>query len=525
MKPNRQYFVVRIDRELQKKKKELIVLGGNGYLGIRHSEQEYKGSGVLLSGVEPDSPAMQAGLKGKDIIYAINSREVNSFEELVEQVSRYAPGEEVTLTIFNSLLITDPSQRQEKKVKLGKKEVNLEMPQTLRDMRHNLQFGEIIEIGSEAKAKFSHAKIGDILLFHHSVEYKSASDNDPFYNDMHLVDHDKQGNEIRIVHYEFEVFGVMKLTTPVQIIPHPRYVFCHYQIQKANIQRDQKSGLYLPDQWEQSIEELTQKIEELKIQEQEIMSSTVMTQRTTKENDRKQSEIRSVVKMLMQERAAITRKMHQKKMVETTVLFYNRESVGVLGYHLSPGDKILIDLHALYPLDILGTCYSLARTTVIEGALFLNKPPVKKQKKRTVMKELFNPLHDRVIVIPDEADDLSAGGLVIPDTAKERPAQGIVFACGPGLKDQPMQLVKGDYVLYSKYSGTEIKYKDELYVFLRESDILTAMDEGEKEKAIEENLRRKTRNAEIKEKLAQEEQSRIEENKKKEALSAPTINP
>ena len=82
------------------------------------------------------------------------------------------------------------------------------------------------------------------------------------------------------------------------------------------------------------------------------------------------------------------------------------------------------------------------------------------------------PLHDRVIVKPDKAEEKTAGGIIIPDTAKEKPQRGTVIAAGPGKKDEPVTVKVGDTVLYGKYAGTEISIEGDDLLIMRESDIL-----------------------------------------------------
>ena len=84
----------------------------------------------------------------------------------------------------------------------------------------------------------------------------------------------------------------------------------------------------------------------------------------------------------------------------------------------------------------------------------------------------ITPLHDRVIVKPAAAEEKTAGGIIIPDTAKEKPQRGTVVAAGPGKKDEPMTVKKGDTILYGKYAGTEISFGGEDLLIMRESDIL-----------------------------------------------------
>ncbi|MEZ6059352.1 MAG: co-chaperone GroES [Planctomycetaceae bacterium] len=88
-----------------------------------------------------------------------------------------------------------------------------------------------------------------------------------------------------------------------------------------------------------------------------------------------------------------------------------------------------------------------------------------------------NPLDDRIVVRPGEAEEKTSGGIVLPDAAKEKPQRGTVLAVGPGrLLDSgqrsPISVEVGDQVLFGKYGGTEIEIDGEEVKILRESDIL-----------------------------------------------------
>ncbi|MFW6237437.1 MAG: co-chaperone GroES [Desulfosudaceae bacterium] len=87
------------------------------------------------------------------------------------------------------------------------------------------------------------------------------------------------------------------------------------------------------------------------------------------------------------------------------------------------------------------------------------------------------PLHDRLLVKREKEEARTKSGLIIPDTAREKPAKGKVSVCGPGRLDDkgkrhPLDVKKGDRVLFSQYAGTEIKIEGEEYLFMKESDIL-----------------------------------------------------
>ncbi len=94
----------------------------------------------------------------------------------------------------------------------------------------------------------------------------------------------------------------------------------------------------------------------------------------------------------------------------------------------------------------------------------------------------LQPLGDRVVVKPnDEEEARTASGLVIPDTAKEKPQLGTVLAVGPGeVNDSgdrvPLDVKKGDVVVYSKYSGTEIKLEGDEYLILSGRDLLAVVN-------------------------------------------------
>ncbi|MDR1707848.1 MAG: co-chaperone GroES [Prevotella sp.] len=84
----------------------------------------------------------------------------------------------------------------------------------------------------------------------------------------------------------------------------------------------------------------------------------------------------------------------------------------------------------------------------------------------------IKPLADRVLVKPAAAEEKSVGGIIIPDTAKEKPLKGEVIAVGNGTKDEDMVVKPKDQVLYGKYAGTEIELEGEVYLIMRQSDIL-----------------------------------------------------
>ena len=94
----------------------------------------------------------------------------------------------------------------------------------------------------------------------------------------------------------------------------------------------------------------------------------------------------------------------------------------------------------------------------------------------------IRPLADRVIVKPiEETENKSTGGIIIPDTAKEKSQQGKIVAVGPGKTDENGKIIKmnvkaGEKILYSKYGGTEVKFDNEDYLIMSESDVLAVIE-------------------------------------------------
>lgn len=93
----------------------------------------------------------------------------------------------------------------------------------------------------------------------------------------------------------------------------------------------------------------------------------------------------------------------------------------------------------------------------------------------------MRPLHDRLLVKPLEEEKKTRGGLIIPDSAKEKPVQGKVIAAGKGRIDEagklrPLEVQKGDRVLFGKYSGAEVALEGHPHLIIREDDVLAVLE-------------------------------------------------
>jgi len=95
---------------------------------------------------------------------------------------------------------------------------------------------------------------------------------------------------------------------------------------------------------------------------------------------------------------------------------------------------------------------------------------------------LLKPIGDRIVIELVESEEKTASGIVLPDTAKEKPQEGKVIAVGTGRvldsgERVAVEVAVGDRIIFSKYSGTEVKFQGAEYLILRESDILAVVGE------------------------------------------------
>ena len=93
----------------------------------------------------------------------------------------------------------------------------------------------------------------------------------------------------------------------------------------------------------------------------------------------------------------------------------------------------------------------------------------------------IKPLHDRVLVRRVGSEEKTAGGIIIPDTAQEKPMEGEVLAVGPGARGDdgklhPLDVSKGDRILFGKWSGTEVSVEGEELLIMKESDIMGILE-------------------------------------------------
>ena len=94
---------------------------------------------------------------------------------------------------------------------------------------------------------------------------------------------------------------------------------------------------------------------------------------------------------------------------------------------------------------------------------------------------MLKPIGDRIVAKALSAEEVTPGGIVLPDSAQEKPLEGEVIAVGPGAqldsgKIKPMDVKRGDKIIYGKYAGTEVKVGKEEYIILRQEDVLAIIE-------------------------------------------------
>lgn len=450
---NYQYFLVEIHKQEQEKKRSSIQAQERPWLGLNGY---YKDGAVIVTGAADGSPAQAAGFNAGDKIYEVDGHHLKSFEQLIEYVWTKLPGYELQFR-YSSTLEAQSLQARYKDVTLGSKTPALFRSESYVDMRFNLQWGTIRQIGKKARAEFPVAEEGDILIFNHKVEYKDREVGDSTYHDYHLAHRLDNGNELRVVDYSYECYGVIKKETGGQIFPYKNVIFCHQNIRKAEIL--QKDGIYLPDQWKKDIEELESDIEELQLQIDSISESTVFKANTNDENYKVKEEFYSHIRELQKRKGAIAQKMNEAELMELTVLFINPKTCESLGRPIKAGDTILANYLTLYPLDIGGVYYTLSHVNYTDLLIEQNT------------KTMF-ALHNKLVVEPDPPKTVSDGGIIVPDTALRRSEKGTAVVCGPGSPDYPMLVQPGHRVRYGEKAGITFEHEGKKLVLLSVTDII-----------------------------------------------------
>lgn len=259
------------------------------------------------------------------------------------------------------LVRIDKQKRDIKREKKG----NIYLSPSYLYMAYNLQYGEILGIGSKAQRDFPDAEIGDIAIFHHSVEGDRESPSRD-----NLIDTDEAGNEIRLVEIDdnpkrmYQMFAIMK--PDGYIIPSPYHVFLENKTEKIQ-KKLQSSLIEIDNDFNLSEDVLNQKIESLKVQAQSIAES--MSHMT---NIHDFESARRGLDEINGYRTKLTQLLNKKHFVTGKVL-YIAANVSV-ETQLYPNDTAVIVGQSLYPIEIMGTEYLIADLDLIYAKVTEKEP-------------------------------------------------------------------------------------------------------------------------------------------------------
>lgn len=250
------------------------------------------------------------------------------------------------------LVKIDAQLQKEKRNRMGK----LLLPPDFLYMAHNLQFGEILDIGSLAWLQFPFAEIGDLALFNHKVE---GSIDDPNYEV--LIDVDSEGNEYRLVdgsnkNMNYEVLGILKGNG--ELIPSEHYMIIdnRMSLTKPPVK---SSGMLLNSEEavEYDEETILQILDQLKSEERPLRE----TFDTATEEEKRH--IFNDYLRIDKERERFTRMLSENNMVYSQVLFVNPKTTQL--FNIIPGDKIITTKEYLYPMDLFGNKLLFADKTFV----------------------------------------------------------------------------------------------------------------------------------------------------------------
>lgn len=107
--------------------------------------------------------------------------------------------------------------------------------------------------------------------------------------------------------------------------------------------------------------------------------------------------------------------------------------------------------------------------------IVIDKATENRAKLLKSIPQKVQPLYDRVLILADDAEKITAGGIIIPETLEEPPKRGLVVALGTGVKDMPFVVNIGDTVLYGKFAGSTLEVEGIEFMIMRESDILAIL--------------------------------------------------
>lgn len=352
-------------------------------------------------------------------------------------------------TSTDKILVRINKQLQtEKREKIG----NFFIPSHLMDFTNNLQFGEIVALGTLASKQFPMAKIGDIAIFDHVVEFKVEGDTSLIEKEMlntdeHLVDIEPNGDEIRLVKVSndlgTQLFGIYKDN---EFIPAPNMVLCYKEFSQSGFQL--VKGIYVNTELDKKpyVEALEvanhAKKEMLRVIQQ--MPRNEKTYKLLEDANSRLKEAELHIKRL--------NKILQKPVLLDLTIASVSETDSA---ELKKGDIVTINKNLVYPLDLFGKNFILVK----KSDFLLCK--LNHQNK------MLTPLKNNVIIKLDKAKTETEKGIFIPGTAEVKITKGTVKYIGSKVEEVKV----GDIVEINPNATVEIFENDESLLVIREDNI------------------------------------------------------
>lgn len=249
------------------------------------------------------------------------------------------------------LVRIDKAAQLQKREKVG----NIYISPMFAYMAHNLQYGEIVQIGEKAQRNYPDAAIGDIAIFHHLIE---GSNEDPAYE--YLLETLPNGDELRLIDCtnnanDFKIFAFLKRQ---YFVPTEQFVFVDRKI--TQIKRQYVSDFLYNTGFEPSEDELRQKLQDLEAQQRTLNESL----ESCGDVDYSMQIIKGI-EDIGRERERITQFLNADKFVKTKVTFLHPDTHKELGIDI--GDEVICVEALLYGLDIMGEKYIAVRKEFVIG--------------------------------------------------------------------------------------------------------------------------------------------------------------
>lgn len=356
-------------------------------------------------------------------------------------------------TTKNKLIVRINKELQtQKREKIG----SIFIPDQLMDFTNNLQFGEVIAVGSMAKKNIPDIEVGDIAIFDHAVEFKVVNKNTEKTKDQMEVDthflyaEDGTGDEIRHLHVcedvlENQLFGIFKNNS---FIPYKNYAFCYKEYKQTGFQM--VNDVYINTEMDKK--RIMNSLDLFTHEKSEYSKTLLAIPLNDSTYDWHES-TKKVISEIDEHIEKLNLELNKPILAELTIAHLSsfQENNDV-----NKGDKVLINEKLMYPLDLMG-----ARFILIKNFNWIYA--IVSQDGQSII-----PINNNVIIKEDTPIEYTNSGLIIPDSFKKSTYTGTIIS-----KDKNIEAVKiNDRVIFNKMAGIEIFIEKVKYLIMNQNTLL-----------------------------------------------------